>query len=390
MKSRPRLCFVVTSAVTATTFMQGYLRFLREAGWEVYLICSDGPGLDALANSDGVCIRRIEMKREPSPINDIRSLVKMCLLIRRLNPDVLVYATPKASLLASVAGLLTRVPRRVYELWGLRLETSTGIRRTIFHVLEWITAKLSSVVIANSRSLAERSQKLGVNAGKEVLVLGAGSSHGVDSKRFDRNADMPQLDELTATALARSKVPVVGFIGRLHPDKGVDILIDALQICANQGIAMQGLIVGGDEGANLMGRVDILRNTMPVQLVGNVVDIRPYLSRMDVLVLPSLREGFPNVVIEAASMGIPAIVSDATGCIDAVQNQVTGRIVPVGDVNALADVLATIPADSDWRAMGKAASDYVRQNFLPEDIWKLHSEAFARELFPPSKLAKND
>lgn len=370
-----RLCLMVTSGVTATTFLGGYLRFLREQGWDVTLICNDGPGVAELSRVAGIAYEPLGMEREPAPWKDLRALFQAIRLLRRLRPDVLVYATPKASLIGSLAGWTTRIPRRVYELWGLRMETASGFGRHVFGALERLTMRLSTVVIANSRTLAARAVELRLNGLKEVAVIGEGSSHGVDTEYFSLGADMVELDPNLVASLVRSSTPVIGFIGRLHPDKGVDVLLDALRICADRGVDAQLLIVGADEGAGVDERIVGVQGSVAVHAPGHLVDVRAALRRMDVLVLPSRREGFPNVVLEAAAMGIPSIVSDATGCVDAVVDGETGLVVSVGDALGLANGIEALLADGELRRrLGANARRRAIADFSPREVWSRHSQ----------------
>lgn len=374
MTGKRRLCIMVTSPVTATTFLKGYLRFLQSDAWEVNLVCADGDGLRQFAEQEGARLTTLAMKRDPSPWSDIRSVLAAYRLLRQLQPDVLVYATPKASLVGALAGALAGVPVRVYELWGLRLETSVGLAQRLFRMLEALTARLSTLVIANSRSLAARAVELGVNGGRDIVVLGQGSSHGVDSSIFSPQASMPAPDLEMQTAILKDGTPVVGFIGRLHPDKGIDTLTEALGICVSRGLKLQLLVVGGDEGADLSLLLEPLRAEVPVHVVGHIPDPRPYLRMMDLLVLPSKREGFPNVVLEAASMEVPAVVSDATGCVDSVVADETGMIEPVGDASRFAAAITRLVDDGRLRAqMGSAARQWAMAHFAPTDVWALHS-----------------
>ncbi|MEJ6554703.1 glycosyltransferase family 4 protein [Microbacterium esteraromaticum] len=368
---------MVTSAMTATTFLRGYLGYLKGDGWDVTLICSEGPGIEELVSDAGVTLVKLEMRREPSLLHDLGSLIGAVRVMRKLRPDVLVYATPKAALVGAVSGWISRVPTRAYELWGLRLETATGLARIVFWILETMTMRLSTVVIANSRSMAARADELRLSKGRALSVLGPGSSHGVDADYFSRSAEMPKLSADLADRLSDEGVPVVGFIGRMHPDKGIDVLITALRICADRGHGAQLLIVGSDEGAQVATVIKGAGGAVRVHAIGFSRDIRPMLKAMDILVLPSLREGFPNVVLEAAAMEVPAIVSDATGCIDAVIDGVTGQVVPVGDPVALADAIVKMLADDSGRkVMGAAGRLRAVTQFAPATIWSLHSEAW--------------
>jgi glycosyltransferase involved in cell wall biosynthesis len=384
--TKPRLCFVVTSHVSATTFLKGYLRFLGR-NWDVVLICAPHPALATLALEEGITLHALPMARNPSPVKDLISLMSLIRLLSRIEPDVVVYATPKASLLTSIAAWLTRVPARVYELWGLRLETSQGISYRIFWAMERLTMALSTRVVANSRSLAERAIGLRLTRDRPVDVLGAGSSHGVDIDWFASGADLPAVDEETAMLLKPSaNTFTVGFVGRLHPDKGIDVLLSALARCADRGVTVQGLLVGAAEGARLAGQIESLRDRVKVRIVGEVRDVRPYIEAMDVLVLMSRREGFPNVVLEAAAMQTPAIVANSTGTVDSVVDGVTGWVVPVDDTKALANCLLDLETDREKiRRAGVSARAWVEREFRREVIWSLHEEYFAAALLPQSR-----
>lgn len=376
-----KVSLMVTSSLTATTFLGGYLSDLKAAGWDVTLICSDGPGVAELVQANGVAFEALRMEREPSPIKDLLALYRAWRLLRRLRPDVVVYATPKASLIGAIASRFAGIPVRIYELWGLRLETATGISRGVFAALESLTARLSSEVVANSRSLADRAHALGVDGGHEIQVIGAGSSHGVDADHFRPDAELLPLEARFTERITSNVDPVVGFVGRLHPDKGVDTLFDALERFHADGGAFQLMLVGGDEGAALERRIEELRLIAPVYTLGHAQDVRPALRAMDVLVLPSRREGFPNVVLEAAAMETPSVVSDATGCRDSVIEGVTGMIVPVDDAVALADALNALFADPALRSrMGHAARRWAIEGFDPAAVRRAHVDFWKSSL----------
>lgn len=369
---------MVTSAMTATTFLHGYLSFLRETGWNVTLVCAPGDGLVDLAREEGIALRAIPMRRDPSPLRDLVSLVRIAVLLRRLRPDVLVYATPKASLLGAVGGSIARVRTRTYEQWGLRLETATGLSSRILTAFEKLTARLSTHIVANSPSLAARIRELGLNGGKPVYVLGEGSSHGVDVEHFSPARGHGRIDTETERFLLEESARLtVGFVGRLHPDKGIDTLLEALLICADNHVPIRVVLVGSDEGALLSHQLEELRGRVAVRTVGATSDVRPYMQAMDVLVLMSKREGFPNVVLEAASLRTPAIVADSTGTVDSVVDGITGLVVRTGDAAALAEALMGLERDRPRiRQMGIEARLRVVSSFTQRVVWRLHSDFF--------------
>lgn len=365
---RKTIIIVVTAEETARLFVSGFAGYLATEGHRVVIVADR---LDSVASpAAGIELAPIAMKRNPSPVADVLSLFRLTQLIRRVKPDIIMYATPKASLLGAIGGTLARVRTRIYQLWGLRLETVRGVGRVVLSAMERLTSRLSTGILANSASLGRRYTELQLNAGKRVDVLGMGSSHGVDLRRFAADADVPAPDEDLRTFLTPNEGHlVVGFIGRLHPDKGVDTLLRATEIARAEGNKIRLLVVGPNEGVN---PVEPTHDTL---FVGRQRDPRPYLRCMDVLCLPSLREGFPNVVLEAAAMGIPSIVSDATGAIDSVIPGVTGLVSPVGNAEALAHALTELAQNHELvRTMGVNAHDWVKEFFQQEDVWRAHAE----------------
>ncbi|KRC49310.1 hypothetical protein ASE16_11155 [Leifsonia sp. Root227] len=377
---RPRIVLGVTVDLSLR-LMAGFPQFLADRGWDVHVVCSPGARLDALNGADGVTVHPLTMAREPSPLSDLRSLIAWVRLLRRLRPDVISVGTPKAGLLGGIAGRLTKVPGRVYMLRGLRLETSTGVSRRIFTFLERLTIRSATKTLAVSASLASRAVELKLASPDAITVLGDGSSNGIDVDAFERSLPSPDtLDRLRAELVLSTETPVVGFVGRLTEDKGLLVLSAAVERLANQGTAFQLLIVGGVEGDASVA--DLIPPSPGITTVttGFVNDPERYYALMDVLCLPTLREGFPNVVLEAAAAGVPTVTTTATGAVDSVVDGQTGIVVPAGDADALADGLRRLIADQALRQrFGAAAKLRARERFDRSVVWAAQ-ERFYREL----------
>lgn len=366
---RPRVAIVVTAGQTASIFVLNFAKYVAMQGYEVTILAD---GIERFSQKIGegkLSQVPVAMERNPHLVRDLRSLILLTREIKKINPHVLTYATPKASLLTSIVGFMLRVPIRVYQVWGLRLETVHGPGRMILAGFEKITSFFSTKVLANSPSLANKYREFKLNVGRPVDTLGRGSSHGVDLKWFSKDSSFPSLDDETTTFLNNEPESlVVGFVGRLHKDKGIDTLLDAIRELHTAGYALRLMLVGGDEGAKLDLSGGLEEITL---LVGRVGDTRPYYASMDVLVLPSRREGFPNVVLEASAMAIPAIVSDGTGVVDSVINGVTGLIVPVNDATSLAQAILSFAVERDLKVKyGDASRSNVEMFFDQEKIWR--------------------
>ena len=368
------VAILVTSEDTALAFLSGYVRFLVGRGWRVIVGANSPTGqLVEMANSAGAEALHVAWEREPAPLSDARALWKVTSRLRKLRPDLVVTATPKAGLIGTLAAFMAGVRPRVYQLWGLRLETSTGAVRVILGILEWLSIRISTVCVANSQSLARRAEELRLAPKGSIKVLGRGSSHGVNVDYFSPDAEVTLDPETHAFLSGHAADLTVVFVGRLHPDKGIDTLLRALAVCAGQGTAVRTIIVGPDEGFDPNRYIAGLPQDR-IHLTGNVSDVRPYVLACDVLCLPSLREGFPNVVLEAAALGKPAVVSDATGVVDSVIDGETGRLFPTGDAHALAARFIELAADpSSVSRMGAAAHSWANHNFPQEHIWDLQA-----------------
>ncbi len=224
----PKLLICTTDPVTPWTIMRGQLNYLASAGFDVVLVSSPGELLEATGKREGVRTRAVSMQREISPVADARAIVGLVKAYRAERPRISLVSTPKAGLLAGVAAWITRVPRRVYMLRGLRLETVTGAQRWLLWLLEWISLHLAHDVIVVSPSLLTRARELHLLGRGRGTVLGRGASNGVDMERFEPT---PQRQAEARKLRADLGIPddafVFGFVGRLTVDKGVTELAQA-------------------------------------------------------------------------------------------------------------------------------------------------------------------
>ena len=362
----PHIVVGITSAQTCLV-LRGRLRSLREAGFRVTLVSSPGELLTLTAAEEGVESVAIPMHREIAPFSDLVALLRLCLLLWRLKPDMTEFSTPKAGLLGSIAAILCRVPVRVYFLRGLKLETSTGIKSRILLAAEQISSACSHTVLCNSASLLKLALVLRVASESKLRMLGSGSSNGVDIERFH-----PGPDRLRGCLGLPPDANVIGFVGRLTGDKGVPELVEAFDAILAAKPNAHLLLVGWfDAAEDALGRE--LRSRIEshprIHLTGFVADTAPYYRAMDLMVLPTWREGFPNVILEAAATGIPVVTTLATGSRDAVVPEVTGLLIPPGYPVAISESVIRLLGDPQrCRRMGWAARAWVLDHFVNEQV----------------------
>ena len=244
-----RLVVTTTIPATAFDFMRGQLCWLSAQGFEVHLVSSPGALLDQAGRREGVATHAIPMRRELAPVADLVSLGRWLRLLRRLRPDVVAYGTPKAGLLAGLAAMATGTRRRVYLLRGLRFAGASGARRTLLRAVEQLTCATAHVVVAVGPSLADAAVRAGVVPAGRVVVIGDGSSNGVDPELFQPPTDAQRTDARVMAGLpaATGGGPVIGFVGRLAADKGLECLDAAYQLLAEQVPGVRLLLIGGTE-----------------------------------------------------------------------------------------------------------------------------------------------
>lgn len=364
-----RLLHVLTVPITLR-FLRGQVDFIARQGFDVHVACAPGEKLQEFAAAHPVTPHGIELTRTVSPAADLRSLADMTSLIRRLRPDVVHAHTPKGGLIGMLAAAAERVPRRIYHLRGLPLITARGAMRKVLWTTESVSFGCAHRVLAVSQSLAEAASRARVVGASKAKVLASGSGNGVDARgRFDPARALSAAAARAAFKLPRDGV-VVTYVGRLVRDKGIAELLAAWETLARGNATL--FVVGPFEERDALPP-DLVRritSTPSIRHLAFTEDMPTVYAASDVVVLPSHREGFPNVPLEAAAMGLPVVTTDAVGCVDAVVNDVTGRVCPLGDIPALTRAIADYLAAPELRrAHGAAGRRRALSEFDPQRIW---------------------
>ncbi len=339
----PTLLYGVTVAKSASSFVRGQLSWLQQRGWRVVFVSTPDDDAKNTAEREGVEFEPLRMERSPTPLADLVALARWVRTIRRYKPSAVNVSTPKAGLLGGVAAWILRVPRRLYVVRGLRAEGARGVTGAILLAMEWISMHVATEVIFVSQSLATEARRRHLAPRRRSWIIGSGSSNGVDAVAITEKVQGVDRDcSRRDLGLDRTHF-VVGFVGRITRDKGFDTLVTAARD-KNLDPRVRFVLVGESEEEGWDSEIAALGDR--VRAVGWTDDVWSYLPVFDALALPTRREGFPNVVLEAAAAGVPAITTRATGAIDSVVDGVTGMLVDVGDACGLTsriNELATSP-----------------------------------------------
>ncbi len=357
-------------------FFRGCVERLRERGFEVSTISSPGPEQEPLL-AEGAVLYYVPMEREIAPLRDLVSLWRLWRLLRRVRPDLTNSGNPKAGLLGGLAAVLAGVPCRIYALHGLRLETTAGLKRRILTWTERIACKCAHRVVCDSASLRQRAIDLGLVPAAKTRVH---TCHGIEIERYaDSDENLARAAELRRQLNLPNDCLVIGFVGRLTRDKGIPELAEAYWQLRSEFPGLHLLLVGDEESGDPIPP-EIWKGIEADPLIlrpGFVPDTAAYYQLMDIHVLPSWREGFGLVNIEAQAAGKPVVTTQATGAIDSVLDGTTGILVPVGDASALARAIGELLRDgAKRREMGRRGREWVAREFTRDTVMAALAEEY--------------
>ena len=355
-----RICYVLTISSTVKAFFIPQLKYLASNGFDVTVICSNDVMLQEELG-DAIRFYPIEIPRGISFKKSIIAIKTLTKFFKEEQFDLIQYSTPNAAFYASIASKKTGCKVRNYHLMGLKYLGSKGIGRTILKIIEKITCNNSTSIECVSKSNMDYAVKEGLFPQEKATVVWNGSTGGVDLVKFDYRKRLQWRDEIRKELVYSHEDFVYGFVGRITKDKGINELLEAFFNISNDA---KLFLIGQIEGAQLLDDelLDKAKKHPNIQFHESVTDIERYYAAIDVLLLPSYREGFGNVIIEAGAVGTPAIVSNIPGPIDIVEQGGAAIAVPVKDSAALADAMEQI-RKMDYIEMGKNASKLARENY---------------------------
>lgn len=370
---RPKLLIAVTSPMSGL-FFQGQLAWLRDQGFEVHFLCSPGQPAESIVASQDVKFHPVTMERGISPWRDLRALWRIVGVLWRVRPQIVNAGTPKAGMLVMLAACFCVIPVRIYTIHGLRFETVKGPLRWLLFVLDKFSCKMATHVVCVGPGLRLLALRHHLCPEKKLRVIGPGTANGIDLKTFSQSAI-----SIASGAMLRKRLGilpdalVIGFVGRLVRDKGIAELTVAWRELRQQFPTAVLLLIGDHEAGDPIVESDraLLANDVRVLHMAFTSEIINCYAAMDLLVLPSYREGLPTVLLEAAAMELPVVATRIPGCGDVVEDEKTGLLVPLCDAHALTKAIARYLANPKLRAVhGQAARASVSEKFDRYIIWK--------------------
>jgi len=372
MSGRPRLVKIVTVPLSFS-LGQGHAAVMTGAGFEVHAVSSPGPLADAYSQDERVPVHPVPMARRIAPWSDLVSFVRLLRTLMRLRPSVVQAGTPKAAVLGTLAAYLLRVRVRIYYVHGLPMLTATGALRRILFAVERLTCRAATHIVCVSPSIRHELIAAGMCPPEKAVVLGHGSSNGVDVSVFDRSR-FPA--DVVKAARANLGIPadalVIGFLGRIGREKGIEQLYEAWRVVREAFPTAYLLIVGPDEANDPVAPeiLEALQGDARVRLTGPDWYPAPLYALMDVLCMPSHREGCPNVALEAAAMELPVVAFRVPGVVDAVESGTTGELVDPLSAEQIAAAISKYFRQPSLRQQhGRAGRRRIHEFFAREKVW---------------------
>lgn len=370
---RKKLIRITTVPISLDKLLDGQLNFMNSY-FEVIAISSNLNDLEKIKSKEEVKVYSVEMTRKITPIKDIIAVFKMYLFFKKQKPFIVHTHTPKAGIVGMLASRLAGVHQRIHTVAGLPLLEAVGVKRKILNFVERLTYSCATKVYPNSFGLEKIIIENRFCSKNKIKVIANGSSNGIDVDHFSaENVSKEITNELkNKLGIARNDFVFI-FVGRLVKDKGINELISAFESLAKANTNFKLLLVGTletDLDPLFPCTIETIKNHPSIISMGWQEDVRPYFSVSNVLVFPSYREGFPNVVLQAGAMGLPSIVTNINGCNEIIEDYKNGLIIPVKNESALEQAMLKIYLQNELYILLKNNSrDQIVAKYKQELVW---------------------
>lgn len=378
-KTVKKLIIIATVPIVFETWLKGQAKYLSQF-YDVEIITSFSPTIAAIESYENVPVRCVALNRKINLLLDIKVLIHLWHYFRQSKPSIVYTLTPKAGLLGMLASCLCRVPLRIHNIVGLPMMEARGIRKLILEITERITYLCATHLYANSFNLKAYIQKYLTH--KAVNVIAQGSINGVDVNFFHNSLSPLERDSLKKALGFEEGDFVITFVGRIVKDKGIMELVHAFDTLSQSFEHLKLLLVGHFE--ELLDPIDaeskaIIEHNQKITHIGFKEDIRTYLAITDLFVLPSYREGLPNVLIEAGSYGIPLLATNINGCNEVILPEKNGLLVEPKDIDALCVSIKRFIVEKDfYHEVKKNVRQSILNRYAQDSFWLALRDEFSK------------
>lgn len=368
---KKKIIRISTVPESLETFCKGQLKWLS-INYNIVAVSSPLPELNIIKEREMVKTIAVNMERHISLAKDLKSLLKMIWVFYKEKPTIVHSMTPKAGLVSMLAAWICRVPIRMHTYTGLVFPTTTGFKQKVLIYMDKLLCFCATYINPEGRGVANDLYNFKIT-NKPLHIIGNGNVRGIDLDYWN-----PILyQNINANNENRNRLGIKSYdfvylyVGRIVADKGINELVHAFKLLKVPNVKL--LLVGSYEE-----KLDPLRketyneieNNNSIIVVGKKKDVRPYYALSNAFVLPSYREGFPNVVLEAGAMGLPSIVTDINGSNEIIKNNENGVIVPTHNYMQLMQNMESFYRNKqECKQMGIRSREIVSERFEQKYIW---------------------
>lgn len=368
------------TAPQSIDLLTGQLKYFSDKGYEIYLMAPESERVTEFCRNEGATHLPIDIERDIKVTKDIRTFFSILSVLRKVKPDVVNFGTPKVSLLGLTAARLLGVKKRIYTCRGFRYEHEQGNFKKFLMNLERITSSSAHKVLCISKSVEELGIRDGIFPAHKTFHIGKGSSNGIDLELFDPSKINPEDVEDFKRHHGLLDKFVFGYVGRLVDRKGIRELYEAFDSLYSKNDACRLLVIGRPYPDQIrdLDIIEKYNNHPGIVMMGlqPLEKIPFFLSVMHTFVLPAYWEGFGNVLIQAAAMGVPIISTRVTGCRDAVSDGFNGVLLPTWDPKLLEEEMKRFMEDPAGISVYGENGKSWAENFDPRIIWQGLEEAY--------------
>jgi glycosyltransferase involved in cell wall biosynthesis len=335
-------------------------------------------------NFDDVDLRNINFSRSFNPLKDLIASFQLASHIKTLKPDIIISSSPKGGLVATLANLFFQLPR-IHILSGiLWSDRKHSLLNRIAKIIDFITFKFSKLIYLDSQSQIDFLLRYNIPKVRLSLIAN-GSMKGVNLNKFEYNKTDIQIRKKRYNLSGQTLILL--FLGRISPEKGIETYLSSIKELFNEGYDIKGLIVGRDEKNILKKyRKKNLDFHQCFQYLEYTYQPEFFLQLADIVLIPSSREGFCQVAIEASACEVPVVGFNVIGLTDSIKQNESGFLVPYNDLERFKEKIKLLLEDSNLRRqMGKKGREFVKYKYSQEEIIKKFTYQLREDL---KKLCK--
>jgi glycosyltransferase involved in cell wall biosynthesis len=371
MRNKKSLVRITTVPLSLEKLLGDQLLFMNSY-YDVTAVSSGYNDLKKIAKKNNIKFECVNLTRKITPLYDLFAFFKLFLYFKKNKPFIVHTHTPKAGLIGMLASYFAGVPNRLHTVAGLPLMETSGFLKRLLIITEKITYFSSTMIYPNSYGLFNYILENNFCDLNKLKVIGNGSSNGINTNYFKKNnSNILNISKISLGYNDNNTIFI--YVGRLVKDKGINELINAFVLLNKQYDKCRLLILGEYEHFGNSLSPDIIKEidtNNKINLIGFKSDIRPYLNVSDCLILPSYREGLPNVLLQAGAMNLSCITTNIIGNNEVIKHNYNGLLIEPKNTSNLFEAMKYIiqnPVQN--KKMGENSRKLIIDKYEQTFVW---------------------